>query len=77
LFSDAMSDAKAEDRKKVTALENKMALYGTLAAAIFNWSLAEGEHLSEDEEALKADYLHDPACFRKSTQQQFQKFTLC
>ncbi|KAF8220390.1 hypothetical protein L208DRAFT_1199789, partial [Tricholoma matsutake] len=35
LFSDATSDAKAEDRKKVTALENKMALYGTLAAAIF------------------------------------------
>ncbi|KAF8240936.1 hypothetical protein L208DRAFT_1167922, partial [Tricholoma matsutake] len=35
LFSDAMSDAKAEDKKKVTALENKTALYGTLAAAIF------------------------------------------
>ena len=77
LFSDATLDAKAEDRKKVTASENKTALYGTLAAAIFNWSPAEGEHLSEDEEALKVDYLRDPAHFRKSTQQQFQRFAPC
>ena len=74
LFSDATSDAKAEDRRKVTASENKTALYGTLAATIFNLTPVEGEKLSDDEEALKADYLHDPGRFGKSTQQQFQRF---
>jgi hypothetical protein len=55
LFSDATSDAKAKDRRKVTASENKTTLYGTLAAAVFNLTPVKGEKLSDDEEALKAD----------------------
>ena len=65
LFSDTTSGAKAEGRSKVQASESKIALYGTLAAAVFK---------TINDEDVQQDYEKDPTCFARSTQQQFQRY---
>ncbi|KAI0267946.1 hypothetical protein BGY98DRAFT_883539, partial [Russula aff. rugulosa BPL654] len=64
LFSDSTSGAKVEGRSKVQASESKIALYSTLAAAVFR---------TIDNEAIEQEYEKDPTRFARSTQQQFQR----
>jgi hypothetical protein len=66
LFSDSTSGAKVEGRSKVQASESKIALYSTLAAAVFR---------NIDNEAIEQEYEKDPTRFARSTQQQFQRYS--